>query len=119
MSQPHLDPRIRAIIDAVKQQEHDLMQERLIVHRYIRGSLDGRGSGPFPYGYIKGDWNEQLNDADVEVDPKEALVINLIFQLAGVGVSPKAIAWELNLLGYRSSRDCEGEVISHQILYQF
>jgi hypothetical protein len=96
---------------------HDDTQTRLIVGRHYRAQVDGRGSGPLPYGYKRGPYNT------IEVDKHQAKIITIMFELAAQKVSQARIADELNhrrlttSLGKPWTASSVQQVMRHALLY--
>jgi Recombinase len=96
---------------------HDDTQTKLIEGRHVRAQIDGRGSGPLPYGYKRGPYDT------IEVDKHQAKIINIMFELAAQKISQARIADELNhrrlttSLGKPWTASSVQQVMRHALLY--
>lgn len=94
----HRENQIPAHIQSfVASFERILIAQRLLGGRQQRSRMDGRGSGPLPYGYVR------LNDGTLGVDEMVAPVIRLLLELRRQ-YTYQATADLLNAAGYRTAK---------------
>lgn len=88
------------ILAAFNQMEEENMSTNLQMGRKAKAEKGGYAGGKPPYGY-------KVVDGKLEIDPKAAEVVRLIYGLRERGLTLKAITKALNDAGYRTQNGLE------------
>lgn len=102
---------VQSLVAAIERRR---ISERFLAARRFRGSVDGRGSGPLPYGYaLAGDQGGKDGD-ELVVDEDAAVVIRKLLGMRHVGVAYRRVAEALNAEGHRTATGRSWTVASVQ-----
>lgn len=98
---------VQSLVAAIERRR---ISERFLAARRFRGSVDGRGSGPLPYGYaLAGEDGDELM-----VDEDAAVVIRKLLGMRRLGVAYRRVAEALNAEGHRTATGRDWTVASVQ-----
>lgn len=86
------------VFDFVASMERKLIARRLRGGRRLRSSLDGRGSGPLPFGYTT-----DIDD-NIVIDEPAAAIVRELLRLRDEGTTYQLTANTLNQAGYRTPK---------------
>lgn len=115
--------RIREAIARDRAEQKRIIQEKLRAGRAQRASLDGQGSGPLPFGYVRV-WDNGAPTGRIGIDEEAAAVVRRIFTLRDEGFGVDGIAAVVGREGFRTSSGKYltppgvAQILRHEELYR-